>query len=87
MPRGKAAAERKHAKRRMAERFGISVGDETLREVVLAIQQGKATFVRKQSNRVTLWEVMIHDILTRVVYDKNTKEIITILRPGDESQY
>lgn len=87
MPKGKAAAERKHAKRRMVERFGIPVGDETLRKVVLEIQQGKATFIRKQSNRVTLWEVMIHDLLTRVAYDKNTKEIITILRPGDESQY
>jgi hypothetical protein len=87
MPRGKAAAERKHAKRRMVERFGIPVGDETLRQAVLDIQQGRAKPIRKQSLRVTLFELMIHDILVRVAYDKNTKEIITILRPGDESQY
>lgn len=87
MPKGKAAAERKHAKRRMVERFGIPVGDETLRKVVAAIQAGSAKFIRKQSNRVTLWEYPIHDVLARIAYDKKTKEIITILRPGDESQY
>ena len=71
----------------MVERFGIPVGDETLRQAVQEIQAGTATFIRKQSNRVTLWELKIHDLLARVAYDKNTKEIITILRPGDESQY
>lgn len=71
----------------MVERFGIPVGDETLRQAVLDIQQGRAKPIRKQSLRVTLFELMIHDILVRVAYDKNTKEIITILRPGDESQY
>lgn len=63
------------------------MGDETLRQAVLAIQGGKAKFIRKQSNRVTLWELPINDVLTRVAYDKNTKEIITILRPGEENQY
>ena len=87
MLRGNAAAERKHAKRRMVERFGIPVGDETLRQVVLAIQQGKAEFHDKQSNRVTRWHTEIHGMRVLVCYDKNTKEIITILRPGDESQY
>lgn len=84
---GKAKAERKHAKRRMVERFGIPIGDETIREIVAAIQKGTATFIAKQSNRVTLWELKIHDQLARVAYDKHTKEIITVLRPGDESQY
>lgn len=86
MPRGKAAAERKHAKRRMVERFGIPVGDETLRRAVESIQSGAAKFIRRSSNRVTLWELPINEVLVRVAYDKNTKEIITIFRPGDEGR-
>jgi len=84
MPKGKAAAERKHAKRRMRERFGIPVGDETLRQVVLAIQQGKADFYDKQSNRVTRWQVEIHGVLVLVCYDKHRKQIITTLPPLKE---
>lgn len=71
----------------MVERFGIPVGDETLRQVVLAIQQGKAKFIKRQTNRITVFELLIHEQMARVVYDSHRKEIVTILRPGDESQY
>ena len=66
------------------ERFGVAVGDATLREAVAVIQSGKAKLIRRQSLRVTIWELEIHGLPTRVVYDKNTKEIVTILRTGEE---
>ena len=84
MLKGRASNERKHAKRRFLERFGFPVGDDTLRGIVALIQKGAAGFHRKDSNRVTLWNVLIHGFPARVAYDKNTKEIITVMRPEDD---
>lgn len=67
----------------MLERFGIPVGDETLRKAVEEIQNGTAKFVRRSTLRVSLFELTIHNILVQVAYDKRTKEIITIYRPGE----
>lgn len=84
MPRRKADSERGHAKRRMLERFGVSPSDQDLRQAVLAIQQGKAKLIRKQSKRVTVWELMLLEWLVWVAYDKFTKEITTVMRPREE---
>jgi Na+/H+-translocating membrane pyrophosphatase len=78
----KAIAERTHAKRRAYERLGVHVGNETLREIVQAIQKGQAKFICRESNRVTVFEYPVHDIPAWVVYDKHTKQIVTILKPG-----
>lgn len=86
-PNAKKTAQRRHAKRRAAQRFGVNVGTETLRAAVTAIQSGQAKHIETQSNRISVHELEIHGILMRVVYDKHRKEIVTVLRPGGQLQY
>jgi hypothetical protein len=40
---------------RTFERFDIDVGNRTTEAMVRDIQTGKATFIRRQSLRITVW--------------------------------
>ena len=75
----KTNAERKHASRRMLQRHGLEVGKTELGEMVKMIQDGEATFVERQSNRITVWDMDYIGRLLRVVYDKERKQIVTVL--------
>ena len=70
---------KKHAKERAGERFGIIFDQKTHDEVIKIIQDGKAKFVERQSNRITLFDVFIDGKECRVVYDKERKTIVTFL--------
>ena len=72
----KKAALKRHTRQRAAERFGISVD---LKELTKLIQKGRGVFVRRQSNRVTVWDVEYKGNTLRVVYDKLRSTPITIL--------
>lgn len=67
-----------HAKRRMLERVGYVVGESSLNSIVNQIRGGKAKFVRRSSNRVTVWDVVYEEKKLRVVYDKLRKSIVTV---------
>lgn len=74
-PFTKKQAERIHAQRRLAERFGnISVKD-----VKQAIKSGQSKFIKAQSNRVIHRAVEIHGVKMIAVWDKRRKEVITVL--------
>lgn len=76
MRRGsKRKAQLRHAKVRALERYGITVGNRTLAEMVQDIQQGRAEFLERQSLRVTLWRVRGY----KVVYDRTRKTIVSFL--------
>lgn len=83
----KKKSQRLHFRRRALERVGFAIGERAIREMVRRIQEGEATFVRRQSNRVTLWEVEVPEEdgrKVRCVYDKRTKEIVTVLPTVEE---
>jgi len=73
-----------HAKSRFFERHDILLTKDLHKELINNIQNGKAKFVKKQSNRVTLWDIDFTDKLIRVVYDKHRKLIITTLPVQEE---
>jgi uncharacterized protein YjhX (UPF0386 family) len=93
--KGKAKAQRLHAKRRGAERYGLNLSNDDLAQIVRLIQEGKATLIEKQSNRVTIFDVemarcyndephtctdcTVRRVTTRVVYDKERKQIASFL--------
>lgn len=77
----KRKAQRRHAKRRALERYGMVVGEHTLDDMVRKIQRGEGEFVERQSHRVTLWKVDGR----RVVYDKVRKTIVSFL-PDSERE-
>jgi len=79
----KAKAQKIHAKRRCAQRYGFTLSDGIHDALVKQIHSGTATRVRKQSNRVTIFDVQHDGRTLRVVYDRNTQQIVTFL-PRDK---
>lgn len=79
--RDKTYAQREHFKRRIAERCGITVNRHTYRDIIEAIQDNRATFVEKQSNRISVWLLEVQGVQVKVVYDKQRKTLVTALTP------
>jgi hypothetical protein len=73
----RAAAQKRHAKRRALERHGLS--DVSLKKIVADIQRGKAQFVERQSLRVTKWLVTVGGKQVLVVYDNKSHTVATFL--------
>lgn len=79
--------QKKHAKRRFQTRVGISLTKELHNILVKKIQKGQAVKFEKQSNRVSIWDINVLGMFPdnpeikdlRVVYDSNTKNIVTLL--------
>jgi hypothetical protein len=73
-----------HCERRAFERYGELHADKLIPEILSKIRKGDGEFVRKQSNSKTLWKVIVNLKTYIVVYDKNTKCLVTFL-PLDET--
>lgn len=85
MPKkNKAKSQKKHAKRRFYERFGLLIEENDLNHIRNKIQEGDGELVEKQSNRVSKWRVPFKDSIFTVIYDKMRKTIVTVL-PNEEN--
>lgn len=80
-PRKKKKSYDFHVTQRSVERYGVAFTKATISSFVSQIQGGKATFISRSSNRVTVWYVIHPDTQEqiKVVYDKIRKAIVTIL--------
>ena len=81
----KKIVERKHCRKRAQERFGIEFTRDLRENTIFAIKHNIGRMVRKQSNRVSIWEKVVpgHPEI-QVVYDKERREIVTVLyKRGD----
>lgn len=67
----------RHAMRRAAERIG-PIGPRAYRDMVRQIQSNKATFLRRKSNRVSLFVVDLAGVPTVATYDKQRKLVLTV---------
>jgi isopentenyldiphosphate isomerase len=77
----KRHSQRKHAKQRFQERFGIDLSPAKRLEIVGRIRNRKATFILHQTNRVSLWDIDMDHQVIRVAFDRNRQEIITAMWP------
>lgn len=75
----KKQAQFKHAKERFIERCGINIGKKGLTFIKKRIQQEQGVFVKKNSNRISVWDVLYLNETYRVLYDKQRKSIVTVL--------
>ncbi|NMB91712.1 hypothetical protein GYA37_02600 [candidate division WWE3 bacterium] len=87
----KKQSQKIHAKKRAVERYGVSFNSKDILQLVKAIQNEKAEFVEKISNRQTKFKVFVPEELKNkcpkhsevlVIYDKKRKEIVTFLPPS-----
>jgi len=82
----KKLAERKHAKRRFSERYGETINRKQYKEFISYIQgtvpdHVSVEFLKKSSNRTSLFRIIKSDVEYIVVYDRERKEIVTFLLP------
>jgi hypothetical protein len=82
MPLSKHKAQILHARRRAKERFDLELTPKLRRQLIADIQAGRAWFVYRQSNRVSIWRVAVGKLTARVVYDSVRKSIVTFLPKG-----
>jgi len=83
----KSTAQRIHAKNKFMSRVGIKLTPELRRELASKITTKKAELIRKQSNRISIYDVD-HEIegkkrTFRLVFDKMRRNIVTILNNLD----
>lgn len=78
----KPTAQRRHAISRIGQRYGLKVSRDDYWRACLAIQSGESVFVDKQSNRVSIHDVLIQGVRVRVAYDRQRKRIMTALPEG-----
>lgn len=71
--------EQKHAMMRFSERGHIHFSKRTNELFCLLIRTKKAIFLKKQSNRVTHWKIPHEGKYFECVYDKDRKQIVTVL--------
>lgn len=76
MRKSKNKAEKAHFAMRSIQRCGALLNNA---EIVRQIQANKLKFIERQSNRITVWEYVFNDIPYKVVYDKDRKNVVTIL--------
>lgn len=80
----KALAQRRHAKRRANERFGLTLNRHELQALTSAIRAGRFAFVERQSNRVTVWAGIVKGQSVCVVYDSKQHQVVTFLPTCDD---
>lgn len=75
----KAIAQKKHFARRIWYRYGITCTNELIKRIVADIQNGRATFVEKQSHTRSIFVVQINGTDVPLVYDRSRKTLVTAL--------
>lgn len=71
--------ERKHAKFRIAARFGIVLNHNGYKEIIKMIQAGQTKKVGQTSDNRPWHQITYQDKTFIVVYDRKRKEIVTAL--------
>ena len=82
--KGKTKSLMIHTAKRALERYGCILTKKDQKAIVRIIQNEKASFIHKESNRVTVWDVDFEGKTFRVCYDKIRKSIVTVL-PSENS--
>jgi len=79
----KKKAEQRHALRRFSERAQIRFSKQLNAVFCRKIRNTDAIFVKRSSNRVTIWDIEHEKRTYTCVYDKIRKQIVTVLKVRD----
>lgn len=77
----KKEAQRKHFEKRSLERVGVVLNRK---ELIRKIQNNELEFLERQSHRVSIFRFEYLEEFYRIVYDKERKQIVTILYDTEE---
>ena len=79
-PQEKKSNATRHAKQRLAERYGEVLTEEMADLFVEDIKSGKAKFLKNTRNNTQTWVVTYNNKKYRVIYNKKLEIIVTICR-------
>lgn len=77
----KKEAQRKHFEKRSLQRVGIVLNHK---ELARKIRNNELEFIERQSHRVSIFRFEYLGEFYRIVYDKERKQIVTILYDTEE---
>lgn len=78
--KSKKKSQVQHAQKRAAQRYGVTVGSKTYKQLCSRIQKNKdCVFLQRQSNRVSMFAVKMNEEWVPVIYDKTRHTIVTFL--------
>lgn len=92
--KSKKQTQKEHAKKRFAERLNLKYSQYINDMLLHMIHSNRAKVVKKQSNRVSVYEVtftprlqdslngVVSEVTVHIVYDKFRKTIVTVSEPG-----
>jgi len=73
----------KHTNERLQERFNITIDKKSLKKLNLNIRGVDNTipcmFIKKKSNRLSMWLILVNNRWTVCYYDKNKSSIVTFI--------
>jgi hypothetical protein len=80
----KKDAQHIHCRKRFIYRVGFdftrAMNDQFVSKIKKAVfGNSGAVFLHRQSNRVTIWDIEHDGKIFKCVYDKNSKQIVTVL--------
>lgn len=76
---GKKQNCKRHFKKRMKQRYGFTINQKNIKQIVGKIRNGESELVERQSNRVSLHRMKFRGKEITVVYDNNRGVPITVL--------
>ena len=79
MRKGKAYAEAAHFKRQLYRRYRVRLNRHEYRALCDVVRSGRATFLRRQSQRVSIYALEINGTTVPVVYDAMRHRLVTAL--------
>jgi hypothetical protein len=80
----KKKAQKIHAKRRVMERYNLSLKNKDLYSIGQKIIKGESCFKRKINNRLKVHEVEYGGQILKVVYDSIRHTVVTFLNENME---
>jgi hypothetical protein len=83
--RSKKSCQYLHAKRRCLERYRLEITKSNYKQMVAMVQNENGTFVRSDSNQISIWIITFKGIEMKVAYDCHRHSIATFL-PFDPAQ-
>ncbi len=75
----KKKAQRTHFQKRLLGRFGTYFSGAEIETIISEIKGNRTIHLGKKTNRVSAHGVTVSGILRVVLYDKQRKELITVL--------
>ena len=75
-----------HVKDRVLERYGVEITKSQYTKLSTMIKCQQGTFVKKVSNRVTIWECILNGIPFWCYYDKNIHKIVTVIENPNKKE-